>query len=583
MNPLLGLIPLLAFTLAGNPADTMTRTPTPGDPVAAPSEATAGPDGAETRVALTEDMLYAILLGEIASQRGDHWMAFAHYLEAARLSSDARLAELATRAALIAHDPGAAEKAVGLWLELAPEAIAGQLVAAHVALLRGEEAEARPHLRRVVELIGPNGRDGFLEVAALIATIEPIAQRLALMHALVAEDAENAAAQYALALVAADAKDHEQALAATRRAIALAPDWDQPRIILVRLLIAQGQRQQAREALEQFVDKTPNDHVLRMLYAQLLVEDREFSDARNVFERMLRDTPKEPDVLFAIAILSLQLDDADAARGYFERLYATGQRRNDAALYLGQIAETADELDKALAWYAKVDGDAALDARVRSAKIHATRGEIAKAREGLSQLRDQWPKHARNIYLIEAELLRENGQPEVAMTVLDRALAEYPDEADLLYTRGLLGASLGQIEILERDMRAIIAANPDHADALNALGYTLADLTDRYEEAYALIERALALKPEEPAVLDSMGWVLFRMGRHQEALDYLRQAYERLPDGEIAAHLGEALWVIGQRAEAWQVWDEALTANPDHAYLKQVIERYRYSRPNTPK
>ncbi|MBK1699696.1 tetratricopeptide repeat protein [Thiococcus pfennigii] len=576
MNPHFGLIPLLAVVLAGTPPGTAVAA-------AAAHEAPDPAGDARPQVELTGDLLYAILLAEIADQRADPWMAFAHYLEAAELASDPRLAERATRAALAAGDPGAARKALGLWLKLAPEAIAGQLLAAHVAMLLGADAQAKGHLRRVVDLLRPAGRDGFLGLAALVATIEPATARVALMRALVAEDAENAAAQYALALVAADIRDYERAVAATRRAIALDRDWDQPRILLVRLLIAQGQRSQAREVLAQFIDSTPNDHVLRMLYAQLLVEEREFSDARNVFERMLRDTPKEPDVLFAIAILSLQLEDAEAARGYFERLYATGQRRDDAALYLGQIAEAAGELDEALDWYAKVEGEAALDARVRSANVQVTRGEIAKAREGLAQLRDQRPEHARSLFLIEGELLQEAHRPELAMEVFDRALAEYPGDQDLLYARGLLGASLGQIEVLERDMRAIIAANPDQAEALNALGYTLADRTDRHQEAHALIERALALKPEDPAVLDSMGWVLFRMGRHQEALDYLRRAHERLSDGEIAAHLGEVLWATGQRTEAWRIWDEAQAEHPGHAYLEAVIERHRYSRPDTPR
>lgn len=587
MNPRLGLISLLAASLANPLAGTAVWAATPPSPGSVATPEPSGPDRvpseSESHVELTADLLYAILLGEVADQRDDPWMAFAHYLEAAQLSSDPRLAELATRAALAANDSGAAQKAVDLWLELAPDSIAAEFLAAHVAIILGEDTEVEPHLQRVVDLIRPAGRNGFIKLAALAAAIEPAAQRLTLMRALVAGVPDNAAAHYALALVAADAKDYEQADAATRRTIELAPDWDQPRIILVRLLIAQGKRAEAREVLEQFVDTTPDGHLLRMLYAQLLVEDREFSDARNVFERMLHDTPKEPDVLFAIAILSLQLDDTSAARKYFERLYATGQRRDDAALYLGQIEEDAGEFDKALEWYAKVEGKTALDALVHSANVYAKRGEIAKAREVVAQLRDQWPEHAVNLHLIEGDLLRGNGRPELAMKVYDRALAAYPDNDDLLYARGLLAGSLGQPELLERDMRAIIAAHPDHADALNALGYTLADVTHRYQEAYELIERALMLKPEDPAVLDSMGWVLYKMGRYPEALEYLRQAYDRLSDAEIGAHLGEALWATGEHAEAWKVWNDALTANPDHEYLNQVIERHRQARPATAK
>lgn len=530
---------------------------------------------------LTSDLLYRILLGEIATQRGNRSFAVTQYLEAARISADARLAELATRAALASKDYGAARQAVERWLELTPDALAPHLLGAHVAGRLGLQDQARRHLHDAVALAEPEGRDGFLQIAALATKIEPTAQRLDLMRRLVAEAPETAEAYYALAAVAADSAHYDEAIEAARQALELAPDWDQPRIILVRVLIAQGKRKQARQILEGLVDTTPQGHVLRMLYAQLLVEDRELSSARNVFERMLSETPKEPDVLFAIAILSLQLDDPEAARDYFERLYATGERSNDAALYLGQIEEAAANLDKALDWYQKVEGEGAADAQVRAASVLASRGEIAQARELLARLRASSPELSATLFLIEGEMLREHDQPDEALTVFDQALAEHPDHEDLLYARALHAVSLGQIDVLERDLRRILAANPDHADALNALGYTLADQTDRHEEALELIGKALTLKPEEPAILDSMGWVLFKMGRHAEALGYLRQAYERMPDGEIGAHLGEVLWISGQRQAAWRVWDEALAANPDHAYLKQVIERYRYSRPDT--
>ncbi len=527
---------------------------------------------------LSADLVYSILVGEVASQRGDLGTAFTHYLEAARLSAEAPMAELATQSALAANDLQAAQRGVALWLELDPEAVVPRLAAAHVALRLGKRQHAALHLQKVVELSGSDEAEGLLEIAAVIATISPVDQRLELMRALVAVAPGDADAHYALAMVAADADDYEAAAAAAREALRLRPEWDKPRLILVRILLAQNKRVEAREVLEDFVDATPENHVLRMLYAQLLVEDREFSNARNVFERMLHSTPKEPDVLFAIGILSLQLEDTAAARDYFERLYATGQRRDDAALYLGQIAEIDGELDEALAWYEKVSGEGELDAQVRSARARAAMGEIDKAQEVLQRLRDQFPEHAVTMWLIEAETLREHGRSDMIMATYNEALSAHPGNAELLYARALYAVSLGQVEVLEQDLRAILAANPDHADALNALGYTLADRTDRLQEAYGYIERALALKPEEPAVLDSMGWVLFRLGRHDEALSYLRKAYERMPDGEIAAHLGEVLWVAGQRDEAWRIWDEALAADPDHEYLQSVIGRYRYSR-----
>lgn len=527
---------------------------------------------------LSPDLIYNLLVGEVAGQRQAPRLAYIHYMQAARLAGDPKLAERATSAALSLEDLNAAKQASLLWLDLAPDALAARLAAAHVALRQGERERGGRHLQQLVEQLRAAGPAGFLQVAALVATIDSLEQRLELMRALLAEDPDNPGIHYGLAMVLADAERYSAAIESAREAIALDPDWDQPRIVLVRLMLAQDRRREAREVLESFVDSMPDDHVLRMLYAQLLVEDQAFSDARNVFERMLRTTPKEPDVLFAIGVLSLQLDDAAAAREYFQRLFATGERRDDAALYLGQIAESAGNLEKALEWYGKVEGENELDAQVRRARVYVELGEVDRGRERLQRLRDRFADHGVALFLIEAEILREQGRPEEALAVYDAALSAYPDDHELLYARALHAVSLGQVEQLERDLRRILAADPDHADALNALGYTLADQTERYQEAYGYIERALALKPEEPAVLDSMGWVLFKMGRHAEAIDYLQRAFERMPDGEVGAHLGEVLWHAGRRQDAWRVWDEAAAADPDDAYLQRVIERHGDSR-----
>lgn len=572
--PLLLSLAALAGSVA---ADGLSDSVNPADNAMPAGAESVGPlDRAPA--GLTADLVYNLLVGEIASQRGEPWMAFAHYLRAAELASDPGLAELATRSALAANDIGAADQAVRLWLRLAPEALSAHLIAAHVAVLWGEQERALAHLQQVVRLAGLAGQEGFLQVVGLIATIEPLLHRMELMRALVAEDPENPSAHYALAMVAADARDYTAAIAAVRRTIELDPDWDRPRTLLVRLLLGVGQRAEARSELEAFVHRMPDGDAMRMLYAQLLVEEREFSDARNVFERMLQNAPKEPDVLFAIGILSLQLEDLEAARTYFERLHATGQRRDDAAFYLGQIEESLGEPAKALAWYGKVGGDNAVDAQMRIARIHALDGHLDEARAILRRLRDAAPEHSAPLFLTEAELLREQGETELAMALLDEALEAHPGDEELLYTRAIHGVKQGRIDWLERDLRAILEANPDHADALNALGYTLADQTDRFQEAYGYIERALAIRPDDPAFLDSMGWVLFRLGRYPEALEYLQRAYEMMPDGEIAAHLGETLWVLGRRDAAWRIWDEAIAAEPDNEVLLRVIDHFRHSR-----
>jgi tetratricopeptide (TPR) repeat protein len=538
---------------------------------------------AEPPTELTADLVYAVLVGDVAVQRGNPRMAFTHYLLAARLAADSGLVQLAARAAIALDDREAEQRVAKLWLELAPDSLEAQQLAAYAALKADNIPVALAHLRRVIALAHDRAKDGYLHAARLLADVEPPQRRLELLRGLIAEDGETAEAYYALALVAGGAELYDDAIAATRRALVLRPDWSEPRVFLVRLLLGQNQRPEARKTLEGFLDKSPDDRGLRMLYAQLLVDEKEFSSARGVFERMLSKAPKEPDVLFALGILSLQLDDAASAREYFTRLNDTGQRKDDAAFYLGQVEEGAGNADAALSWYQKVRGDNAADAQVRVARLYAGKGQIERSREVLQRLRDEEPDNAVALFLIEAEILRGVSKDTEALEVYDDALVHFQGNNDLLYARALHGASMDRLDILERDLTAVIAKDPGNADALNALGYTLADRTDRLDEALGYVKRAMEIKPDEPAILDSMGWVQYRLGHLAEALKYLRRAVEHTRDGEIAAHLGEVLWATGQREDAWRVWEGALTEFPDHAYLLRVMGRHRMTSNDAPK
>ena len=527
---------------------------------------------------LTPDLIYAVLVGQVARQRGDHQMAFTHFLHGARLARDTGLVELAANAALALDDAAAMQRAADAWLDLAPDSIAAHQLAAYARLEVDDVSAATEHLRRIIALAAGEGGDGYGQAARLVSKLKLPDRRMQLMETLTSEDPSSADAWFARAVVAAGADRHEEAASAAQRASDLRPAWNQPRIFLVQLLLSHGDREQARETLEAFVTESPDDHGLRLLYAQLLVDEEEFSRARNVFEHMLRNTPKEPDVLFALGVLSLQLEDLEAARDYFVQLRDTGERQGDSAYYLGQVEERAENLESAVSWYRKVEGEYALDARVRVAQMRAGQGKVERAREILQQLRDQWPDDATTLYLIEAATLADLDLLRAAMDVYDEALVAFPDNPDVLYARGLHALSLDRLDIMESDFKAILAEDPDDADTLNALGYSLADRTERFTEALSYIERALALEPEEAAVLDSMGWVQFRLGKPEEALDYLRKALTLMPDGEIAAHLGEVLWSLDRRDEAWSTWEEALGRDPDHAYLLRVMGRHKSTR-----
>lgn len=574
-SPLLPCAVLLcaAGWVAADPATAPDQGAGAAVPPATAPQASAAPAAASKE--LDSDLVYAVLVAELAGRRGDMAMAFTHYLHAAQLAHDPKMAELAVRAALAGDDSDGANRAVGLWLSLEPDSVGAHQLAALLRIKANDREGALTHLSRVVQLSGSDAGTGYTHAVGIIARAGTDTERVALMQALVEMDADNPDAHYALAMVAAAAERNDVAESAARRALELRMDWNKPRIFLVRLLLSEGKRDQARALLEDYVAAAPGDSALRMLYGQLLVEEKEFSSARSEFERLLSTQPKEPDVLFAVGILSLQLDDVDAARIYFTRLYQTGQRRNEAAYYLGQVEERAEHPAAALDWYAKAGGSNETEAQVRIAVIRAKQGEVSRSREIIQRLRDQSPDDARSLYLVEAEILDEVGLQDDATAVYGAALEAFPDDPDLLYARAMYLVKRDRLQQAEADLRRILAEDPKHADALNALGYTLADRSDRYQEARELIEKAHQLKPDEPAILDSMGWVNYRLGNYEAALGYLRRALDTMKDGEIAAHLGEVLWAMGRHDEAWQVWNAALKEHPDHAYLLEVVSRHR--------
>jgi tetratricopeptide (TPR) repeat protein len=240
------------------------------------------------------------------------------------------------------------------------------------------------------------------------------------------------------------------------------------------------------------------------------------------------------------------------------------------------MAEERGDLEQAIEAYEQVSGgDHVLDAQLRLAELWGRLGQIQRGREHLQRLRKKNPSMAVELYEGEARMLRRLGENEAAIAVYEQGLKEFPDNRDLKYGRALLGEKLNRLDILEQELREILGKNPDDVHALNALGYTLADRTERLDEALGYIQRAYAMKPDEPAILDSMGWIHYRLGKLDVAVDYLRKALKALFDPEIAAHLGEVLWVKGEKDEAREVWQRASKAFPDNDILNNVIERFQ--------
>jgi len=525
---------------------------------------------------LSESMLYDFLVGEIAAQRGDRALAASTYLDLARRTRDPRVARRAVELASAARQQDLALEAALIWHETDPSSTRAlqTVTALLVAAKRIDDAE--PYLAKLLGGHGTNVASGFMQLNRLLARNPDKAASLRVVRRLAEPYPDLPEAHFAVSQAALAAKDEEGALVAIRRAAALRPDWEIAALFEAQILQTRSPRE-ATEQLGRYLEKYPGQRNARMTYARLLVLDKRYPEARQQFERLLADNPGNTDVIYAVGLLAFQLKDYDVAERNMERLLELDYRDVNGVRYtLGQIAEEQKDWPKAIRWYEKVDGgDRALPAQLRVASVIAKQGRLDEARAYLRGIVVKDEQQKVQILVAEAQILRDANRHDEAFNMLGQALEEAPDEPDLLYDHALTAEKLERFDVLETNLRKLIAVRPDHAHAYNALGYSFADRNTRLEEARKLIERALELSPNDAFIVDSMGWVLYRQGDAQGAVDQLRRAWSLRPDAEIGAHLGEVLWTSGQRDEANHIWDEALRSHPDNDSLRRTVRRLR--------
>jgi tetratricopeptide (TPR) repeat protein len=382
---------------------------------------------------------------------------------------------------------------------------------------------------------------------------------------------------YAVAQAAANAGHEDQADAAIQEAFRLRPGWE-PAALFRAQMLQSTSVEGAVSFLRDFLKANPQAHDVRLAFARFLVSDKQYEAAREQFQRLLADSPDNIEVIMAVGLLSLQLNDLDAAEMHFKRALELGYKdENVVRMYLGQINEARQRYDEAATWYGNVSmSEQYLPAQVRLAALLARQGKLDEARKNLQELPTQNNQQRVGLIQAEAELLREAKLYQEVYDLLTRSLEKLPNYPELLYDHGMAAEKLDKLAVMEQDLRKLIQLKPDHAHAYNALGYTLADRTNRLEEAKQLVEQALKLSPDDPFIMDSMGWVFYRMGKLPDALDFLKRAFERRADPEIAAHLGEVLWVQGNRDEADKLWSTAIKRNPENEALIAVIKKFKH-------
>lgn len=538
-----------------------------------PDDATAGVPAVD----LSGDMLYELLIADIAQRRGHYDRSVEGYLRLAKQTQDPRLAERATRIALYARQVDEAQAAGELWVALDPNNIEARQSLAALYIKDGRTEQAVAHIEKILANTDAGTDNGFMVIASLLSREKDKRVALDVMRNLVATRPGNVDALNAYSHLAARLGELGEAASAIDKVLAIDPDSSAAIVQKSRILQAQGKTAQTSAFLQDVIKRHPNTAEYRLVYARMLADEDRFEDAYVQFEKLNEITPGNDDVVFALGFLALQLGRLDDAEKYLRTLVDRGGRGSEVMYYLGRLEEDRGDVVKAKRWYGQIkDGEHYINAQIRIVILKARAGDLNSARAHLDALKAQRPAHRLRLLLVEGEVLVEAEKYKDAMTLYNGALSEFADNADLLYARAMVAEKLDQLDLLEQDLRAILARDPNNAEALNALGYTLADRTDRYQEALELITRALELSPTDFFILDSLGWAHYRLGNLDEAVKNLRRALELKPDVEVAAHLGEVLWVIGDKESARKVWAQALDYKPQNKrkIILEVMRRF---------
>ncbi len=526
-------------------------------------------------VNLDADLLFTLLSGEIAGYRGELGVATQQYLRAAKETRDPRVIQRAVRVASYAKLYKEGLEAAKLWIDVEPNDKTAQLNLATLQFRNGLKTEALGGYDKLIKAAADK-QSFFITLGKQFVREKNREQSLELMKQLVSRYPKVASAHFVLSSLAEQNGKFALAESAIRQAMVLKKDWTDAQTQLARILRLQGKTDKALGFLKSVLKKTPDNKNIRLSYARLLVDAKQLDKARKEFEILAAASPKNANILYALGILALQSDDLKSAEKYFQQVKSKGRRGLEANYYLGQIAESNENIDSAILYYSLVTrGEYAFSSHLRIAGLLAKQGKTAEALSTLNRLSVRGDTQFVKVVLARGEIFRNVKRFSDAMKSYDEALEKLPGNSDLLYARALMAERVDRIDILMKDLKTILKTEPENAHALNALGYTLADKKGNYKEALSYIKRALKLLPNDAAIIDSMGWIQYRLGNNKEALKYLTRAYDLNDDAEIAAHLGEVLLKMGEKVRGQKVIRKGLEQAPDDERLLEVIKRFK--------
>jgi len=523
------------------------------------------------------DLVYKILAAEIAGRRGRVDLAAQNYADAASRTDDPRVSERAAKLALYSRDLERAESAVSRWVQLAPESVDAWQHKAQISLRQKNVEDTTAALEQVINLSDESPSMVIGDVVNSILRQSDADIGAQVLDRLGERFPDSSDTQYGIGRFAMSRGEREAALSAFERALQIDPDNIEALLSRARIQLDSGNVADALQPVESFLGRE-NDSVAGHLgFVRLLIQAGQFERATSQFGEIAERFPDDADAFLSIGLMALEIKRDEQAENYLQRVVELGEHLNQANYYLGTIADSGRDYKAAIARYTAVDGgDNFFSAQIRAAELHGLVGEIDKGRELIANLKTYTDEPAIQVELIasESRLLNSDDRHQESYDILSAGLDIYSDEASLLYARAIVAERLDKRDVFESDLQKVIAAQPNNGYALNALGYFLVDRNERLDEAEGYLQRAVELQPGDAAIIDSVGWLYYRQQKYQKSIETLRKAYAILPDAEIAAHLGEVLWVSGDEASATKVWEEALKTSPDDDLLNSVMEKY---------
>jgi len=524
-------------------------------------------------VELTGDLMYKLLLSDIARQQNENDLALAALVDTASSTRDPRLAAQATRQAALSSQYDTAIKMAGLWLELVPNDIDAHQTMGNLLIVEKKPERALQHYSKALALTDEKNRSLLLrQISNTLVRYSSQQQALGLIEKLATEYPNSPDVALAHASVASKLKEYEIAATAIDRTLMLDPNNINAATFKFRLLLLNKKMTEAENFASRFLKKHSGALLLRAALARHYLESNNLKKAEKEYLVIHKQDEASFIPPMALALIRIENRKLDDAAMYLQKVLILQPANGLARIYLGDISTQMKKLDDAIQWYRSVtEKDHLFKARLRLVNAVMKRDGVDAALRELEAMHAETTDQQAELILLKHDLLLDVDRDDEALLILNIALADSPDNIDLLYARAMISAGREDVAGLENDLKHLLKIKPGHAQALNAYGFTLADLTDRYKEAYSLIMAALKQKPNDPFILDSIGWVEFKMGNYSTAEDYLRQALLKRNDAEIAAHLVEVLLAANKTREAKKVWGKAVKEFPDDERL-QVFE-----------